>query len=83
MKKVFTDVFVPPIKFVFADMSKEPIVAICLVNRHELESLGPSFDRAYPVQNMPCFGHLLNAIDEADRDWWRDHDKKARTLISE
>jgi len=57
-------------------MSKDPIVAICLVNRHELESLGPSFDRAYPVHDTPYFGQLLSAIDNADRDCWRERDRK-------
>ncbi len=75
VKRFITGTFKPPIKFalnqswvVVLDMTKEPIVAICLVNRHELESLGPSFDRAYPVQNTPCFGELLRTIDEADGD---------------
>lgn len=58
-------------------MIKESIVAICLVNRHDLKSLGPNFDRAYPVQDAPCFGKLLSAIDEAERDWWRERDARA------
>ena len=59
-------------------MIKEPIVAICLVNRNELESLGPSFDRAYPVHDTPCFSKPLSVIDEADRDWWRELDTHAK-----
>ena len=58
-------------------MTKDPIVAICLVNRHELDSLGPSFDRAYPAHDTPCFSKLLSVIDGADRDWWRERDVRA------
>lgn len=51
----------------YAAMTKEPIIAICLVNRHELASLGPLFDRAYPVQVCPAFfDQLLRAVDQAD-----------------
>lgn len=54
----------------FSTMNKESIVAICLVNRHELASLGPSFDRAYPVQDCPrFFDEILRAVDKADEDW--------------
>ncbi len=55
-------------------MTKERIVAVCLVTRTELELLGPSFDRAFSVQETPCFGELLRAIDEADRELWRKRD---------
>jgi hypothetical protein len=29
--------------------------------------LGPTFDRAWPVEDAPGFNELLRAIDEADR----------------
>jgi len=57
-------------------MTNERIVAVCLVTRTELDSLGPSFDRAFPVQEPPCFGELLRAIDDADRDLWREQDNR-------
>jgi hypothetical protein len=44
------------------------IVAIALVTKEELQLLGPQFNRAYPVDETPCFGSLLQAIDEADRE---------------
>jgi hypothetical protein len=62
-------------------MTKSPIVAICLLSQQELESLGPSFDRAYPVQDAPCFGRLLQAIDEADREWWRQQEVQQIPLV--
>jgi hypothetical protein len=55
-------------------MTEKTIVALCLVTQSELELLGPSFLRAYPVDEVPCFGELLQAIDEADRILWRDRD---------
>jgi hypothetical protein len=50
------------------------IVALALVTQPELELLGPSFCRAYPIDETPCFGELLQAIDEADRAVWRQRD---------
>ncbi len=59
-------------------MNKPRIVAVALVTKPELDRLGPSFTRAYPVDETPCFGELLRAIDEADRDLWHDRDAAAR-----
>ncbi len=55
-------------------MDKPRIVAIALVTQPELELLGPSFIRAYPVDQTPCFGELLQAIDDADREVWRERE---------
>ena len=43
------------------------IVAVGLLTRRDLEVLGPTFDRIWPVQEAPHFNELLRAIDEADR----------------
>ena len=53
----------------------EAIYAVALVTRGELNKLGPAFERAWPVERTPCFGDLLRAIDEADRDHWREQDR--------
>jgi hypothetical protein len=45
----------------------ERIVAVGLLTRRDLEVLGPTFDRIWPVQEAPHFNELLRAIDEADR----------------
>jgi hypothetical protein len=45
----------------------ERIVAVALVTEAELQLLGEGFNRAFPVDEAPCFGGLLQAIDEADR----------------
>ena len=47
-------------------MTQERIVAVGLLTRHDLNVLGPTFDRAWPVEEAPSFNELLRAIDEAD-----------------
>ncbi len=56
-------------------MERERIIAVGLLTGRDLERLGPSFARAYPIDETPCFGNLLAAIDDADRELWRDQDK--------
>jgi hypothetical protein len=46
----------------------ERIVAVGLLTRRDLEVLGPTFDRIWPVEEAPDFNELLRAIDEADRE---------------
>ena len=45
----------------------ERIIAVGLLTRRDLELLGPTFDRLWPVEEAPHFNELLRAIDEADR----------------
>ena len=49
-------------------MPQDRIVAVGLLTRHDLDALGPTFDRAWPVEDAPIFSELLRAIDQADRD---------------
>lgn len=56
----------------------ERIVAVGLLTKRELNLLGPTFDRAWPVEEAPAFCELLRAIDEADRRL--DIDNKMRQL---
>jgi hypothetical protein len=44
----------------------ERIVAVGLLTKRDLSRLGPTFDRAWPVEEAPAFNELLRAIDEAD-----------------
>ena len=48
-------------------VSHERIVAVGLLTRRDMNVLGPTFDRAWPVEEAPSFSELLRAIDEADR----------------
>jgi hypothetical protein len=58
------------------------IIALALVTREELERLGPAFGRAFPIEETPCYGALLAAIDEADRELWRKRDERQEEMIT-
>ena len=53
----------------------KPIVAIGLLTADDLQTLGTSFNKVWPVDEAPCFEGLLQAIDEADRVIWRERDR--------
>ena len=56
------------------------IVAVGLLTEDNLSCLGKSLKRAWKVDETPCFGGLLSAIDEADRELRRDRDaERARS----
>ena len=46
----------------------ERIVAVGLLTQRDLNVLGPTFDRIWPVEEAPSFNELLRAIDEADTE---------------
>lgn len=46
---------------------QQRIVAVGLLTKQDLSLLGPTFDRAWPVEEAPSFNELLRAIDDADR----------------
>ena len=48
-------------------LPQDRIVAVGLLTRSDLSLLGPTFDRAWPVEEAPAFNELLRAIDAADR----------------
>jgi hypothetical protein len=48
-------------------VSQDRIVAVGLLTRRDLNLLGPTFDRVWPVKEAPSFIELLRAIDEADQ----------------
>lgn len=60
-------------------MVRERIVAIGLLTQRNLDRLGGSLEMAWKVDETPCFGALLQAIDEADRDIWRERDREEST----
>jgi hypothetical protein len=59
-------------------MPQDRIVAVGLLTQRELTSLGPSFERAWPVDEAPCFSGLLQSIDDADRERWGARDAEPR-----
>ncbi len=50
------------------DVAQERIIAVGHLTRPDLERLGPTFTRVWPVDETPCFSELLRAIDDADRE---------------
>lgn len=62
-----------------ADDSK--IIAIGLLTAHDLERLGSGLKHVYPIDEAPCFGDLLKAIDEADRVMWEERDRQRRISL--
>ncbi|MBA2771871.1 MAG: hypothetical protein H0U34_07655 [Sphingomonas sp.] len=49
-------------------LEKERIVAVGLLTQQDLNLLGHSFTRLWPVEDTPCFDGLVKAIDEAERE---------------
>jgi hypothetical protein len=49
-------------------VARERIVAVGLLTRTDLNRLGDTFARLWPVEDVPCFEDLLRAIDEADSE---------------
>jgi hypothetical protein len=56
-------------------MKGERIVALGLLTQTNLNMLGTSLKKVYPIDETPCFPDLLRAIDEADREHWREEDR--------
>jgi len=48
-------------------MPQDRIVAVGLLTEFDLDRLGDTFSRLWPIDDVPCFEELLAAIDEADR----------------
>ena len=65
--------------FVKRHMAKHPIIAIGLLTASDLERLGPSFEHAWPVDDADAFSDLLAAIDDADREFRRERDRRKET----
>lgn len=57
-------------------MQRERIVAVGLLTQQDLDQFGSTLERVWPVHEAPCFPGLLQAIDEADREHWRKHDRE-------
>jgi hypothetical protein len=47
-------------------MDQDRIVAVALLTDRDLSLLGPTFSRAWPLEEASGFKNLLRAIDEAD-----------------
>ena len=57
-------------------MSDERIVPVRLLTQANLDMLKGSLKKVYPINEAPRFDELLRALDDADRDYWREEDRK-------
>jgi len=48
-------------------MDQDRVLAIGLLTRRDLDLLGPTFTRVWPVDEAPAFADLIQAIDDAER----------------
>jgi hypothetical protein len=55
-------------------MAHGRIVAVGLLTQRDVDVLGANFRHLWPIDEAPCFSQLLQAIDEADRELWRERD---------
>jgi len=51
---------------------RERIVAVGLLTQRDLNLLGPTFNRVWPVEDVPQFDELIQAIDRADEQLERN-----------
>lgn len=65
--------FLDPAQFEGLIVEDERIVAVGLLTRSELEALGPTFTRAWPIDEATAFDELIAAIDEADSKRRTEH----------
>ena len=49
-------------------VNRERVLPVGLPTECDLAKFGPSFVRAYPIDENPCFEDVLAAIDQADRE---------------
>jgi hypothetical protein len=57
-------------------MTRARIVAVGLLTQEQLDMLGTSLQKVYRIDETPCFTELLQAIDQADREHWREQDRQ-------
>ena len=61
-------------------MPEDRIVAVALLTESDLTVLGPTFTRAWPVEDTPVFGQLLREIDKADIELGRRANPREKTV---
>ena len=52
----------------------ERIIGVGLLTQQNVDQMGSTLERVWLVDDVPCFFGLLQAIDEADREYWRSRD---------
>jgi hypothetical protein len=59
-------------------MPDKRIIAVGLLSQRDLDLLGDQFTRLWRVEETPCFTGMLQAIDEADREFWRERNRSGQ-----
>jgi hypothetical protein len=54
-------------------VSSQRIVAVALLTEQDLQMIGSTLAKAWPVEDAPNLEDLLSAIDETDRRLSRGH----------
>jgi hypothetical protein len=60
-------------------LPQDRIVAVALLTESDLTMLGPTFTRAWPVEDAPMFGELLSEIDNAELELRRTANQPEKT----
>ena len=58
-------------------MPRDRIVAVALLTRGDLATFGSDLRKVYPVEESPAFSDLIQAIDKAEREQWREEERLA------
>jgi hypothetical protein len=58
------------------------IVAVGLLTQRDVDLLGPTFTRLWPVDETPLFTGLIEAIDDADRDLQRARNRHSGDAVA-
>jgi hypothetical protein len=51
--------------------SENRIVAVSLLTQQELDRYGSGLKKVFAINDGPCFEELLQLLDDADREGWR------------
>ena len=62
-------------------MTSERILAVGLLSQADMDRLGKQFSWVWPVTETPCFNSLLDAIEQADREFRREKDDIGDTPV--
>ena len=60
-------------------LPSDRIVAVGLLTERDVNLLGPTFRRLWPIESAPSFTELIKAIDEAEQELRTRQGAKAKS----
>jgi hypothetical protein len=63
-------------------LSQDRIVAVGLLTQTDLNLLGPTFTRAWPIEDASVFEELVAAIDKADSELQHSRNRRAAERVT-